>query len=95
MVFIHFVLVLLNHRHAVERELVASPRAHHVSLVLVDISKMVTIFGDYLDIFMNMHSNESVREAVRREQLSEYVQQHNLSVHYYQDYGWEAKELEF
>jgi len=53
------------------------------------------IFGDYLDIFMNMHSNESVREAVRREQLSEYVQQHNLSVHYYQDYGWEAKELEF
>ena len=53
------------------------------------------IFGDYLDIFMNMHSNESVREAVRREQLSEYVQQNNLSVHYYQDYGWEAKELEF
>ena len=53
------------------------------------------IFGDNLDIFMNMHSNESVREAVRREQLSEYVQQNNLSVHYYQDYGWEAKELEF
>lgn len=51
------------------------------------------IFGDYLDIFINMHSNESVREAVRHEQLSEYVQQNNLSVHYYQDYGWEAKEL--
>ena len=41
------------------------------------------IFGDYLDIFMNMHSNESVREAVRREQLSEYVQQNNLNVHYF------------
>ena len=53
------------------------------------------IFGDYLDIFMNMHSNESVREAVRREQLSEYVQQNNLNIHYYQDYGWEAKELEY
>ena len=53
------------------------------------------IFGDYLDIFINMHSNESVREAVRREQLSEYVQQNGLNVHYYQDYGWEAKELEF
>ena len=52
------------------------------------------IFRDYLDIFMNMHSNESVREAVRREQLSEYVQQNNLDVHYYQDYGWEAKELD-
>ena len=51
------------------------------------------IFGDYLDIFMNMHSNESVREAVRREQLSEYVQQQGLNVHYYQDYGWEAVEL--
>ena len=53
------------------------------------------IFGDYLDIFMNMHSNESVREAVRREQLYEYVQQNNLNVHYYQDFGWEAKEFEF
>ena len=53
------------------------------------------IFGDYLDIFMNMHSNESVREAVRREQLSEYVQQNNLNVHYYQDFGWEARKLEY
>jgi hypothetical protein len=51
------------------------------------------IFGDYLDIFMNMHANESVREAVRREQLSEFVQQSGLNVHYYQDYGWEAKKL--
>ena len=51
------------------------------------------IFGDYLDIFMNMHANESVREAVRREQLSEYVQQNGLNVHYYQDNGWEAVEL--
>ena len=53
------------------------------------------IFGDNLDIFMNMHSNESVREAVRREQLSEYVQQNDLDVHYYQDYGWEARKLEY
>ena len=53
------------------------------------------IFGDYLGIFMNMHANESVREAVRREQLSEYVQQNGLNVHYYQDFGWEAKELEY
>lgn len=35
------------------------------------------IFGDHFDIFMNMHSNGSVREAVRREQLSEYMQQKN------------------
>ena len=49
MVFVYFVLVLLNHRHAVEREFITSPAAHHVRLVLVDIAKMVTIFGDYLD----------------------------------------------
>ena len=51
------------------------------------------IFGSYYDIYMNMHANESVREAVRREQLSEYVQQNGLNVHYYQDNGWEAVEL--
>ena len=51
------------------------------------------IFGDYLDIFMNMHANESVREAVRREQLSEYVQQNNLNVHFYQDYGDTIRQL--
>ena len=43
------------------------------------------IFGSHYDIYQNMHSNESVREAVRREQLSEYVQQNNLNVRYYQD----------
>ena len=36
------------------------------------------IFGDYLDIFMNMHSNESVREAVRREQLDEYCKKNHF-----------------
>ena len=43
---------------------------------------------------MNMHANESVREAVRREQLGEYVQQNGLNVQYYQDFGWEAVALE-
>lgn len=48
------------------------------------------IFGEYFDIYQNMHSNQDVREAVRREQLQEYVMQHNLAVCYYQDYGWPA-----
>ena len=52
------------------------------------------IFSGRYDIFINMHSNEWVREAVRREQLSEYVLQNDLNVHYYQDFGWEPKELE-
>lgn len=48
------------------------------------------IFGNHYDIYMNMHSNASVRKAVRREQLFEYVQQRKLPYRYYQDYGWEA-----
>ena len=53
----------------------------------------IRIFGYYYDIYETIHSNEKVREAVRREQLQEYVKQHNLSVRYYQDYGRPAVEL--
>ena len=51
------------------------------------------IFGEYYDIYMNMHSNENVREAVRQEQLRDYIRRHNLSARYYQDYGCPAIEL--
>ena len=44
------------------------------------------IFGTHYDIYHSMHSNESVREAVWQEQLSEYIRRHNLSSRYYQDY---------
>ena len=51
------------------------------------------IFGKHYDVYQNMHSNQAVREAVRKEQLKEYVKRNNLAVHYYQDYGWPAVEL--
>ena len=51
------------------------------------------IFGSHYDIYQNMHSNQDVREAVRREQLGEYVKSHNLKVSYYKDYGWDAVKL--
>jgi len=51
------------------------------------------IFGEHYDIFQNMHSNQVVREAVRREQLSDYVRLCGLNIRYYQDYGWPAVEL--
>ena len=51
------------------------------------------IFGNHFDIYQNMHSNENVREAVRKEQLKEYIRQHNLNVRYYQDFGWPAVEF--
>lgn len=51
------------------------------------------IFGSHYDIFQNIHSNQDVREAVRQEQLQEYVRRHNLDIRYYQDYGWPAVPL--
>jgi len=51
------------------------------------------IFGEHYDVFQNMNANESVREAVRREQLQEYIRRQELPVRYYQDYGWPAVEL--
>ena len=51
------------------------------------------IFGSHYDIYLNMHSNADVREAVRKEQLGEYIRHHNISARYYQDYGWPAVEL--
>ena len=51
------------------------------------------LFGSHYDIYQNMHSNQDVREAVRREQLSEYVKSHNLNINYYKDYGWDAVKL--
>ena len=51
------------------------------------------IFGKHYDVYQNMHSNEDIREAARKEQLKEYVRQHNINVHYYQDFVWPAVEL--
>ena len=50
------------------------------------------IFGEHYDIYQNMHSHD-IREAVRQEQLQQYIQRHDLKVKYYQDYGWDAVEL--
>lgn len=51
------------------------------------------IFDTHYDVFQNMHSNQDVREAVRKEQMKEYVKQHGLNVRYYQDFGWDAVAL--
>lgn len=51
------------------------------------------IFGDHYDVYQNMHSSQDVREAVRQEQLLLYVQRNDLSVKFYQDFGWDAVEL--
>lgn len=51
------------------------------------------IFGSHYDIYQNIHSNQDVREAVRREQLDEFVKSHNLKINYYKDFGWDAVKL--
>ena len=51
------------------------------------------IFGSYYDVYQNIHSNQGVQEAVRREQLRHYLKRHGLHYRYYQDYGWPAVEL--
>jgi hypothetical protein len=52
------------------------------------------IFGSHYDVYQNMHSNEDVREAVRKEQLYDYVRLRHLNISYYQDFGWPAVEIE-
>lgn len=51
------------------------------------------IFGAHYDVYHNMHSNADVREAVRCEQLKEYIRLHDISARFYRDYGWPAVEL--
>ena len=55
-----------------------------------NIASAKRIFGEHYDIFSNMHSNQDVREAVRQEQLHEYVSRHDIPARCYQDYGWAA-----
>lgn len=58
-----------------------------------NVASAKRIFGSYYDIYQNMHSNQAVRDAVRKEQLQEYLKRHSLDVHYYQDYGWPAVNI--
>ena len=51
------------------------------------------IFGSHYDIYQNMHSNDRVREAVRQEQLGDYIRINGLEIRFYQDYGWPAVVL--
>lgn len=51
------------------------------------------IFADYYDVYEAIHSNDRIREEVRKSQLRYYVQEHGMNVKFYQDYGWPAVEL--
>ena len=52
------------------------------------------IFGPHYGIYMNIHSNQDIREENRRMQLRNYLQRRGISARYYQDYGWPAVKIE-
>lgn len=51
------------------------------------------LFGSYYDVYESIHSNERIREDVRKSQLRYYISEHGLNVKFYQDNGWPAEEL--
>jgi hypothetical protein len=51
------------------------------------------IFGKHYDAFHNIHSNQDVREAYRKEAIQNYCKSNGLDVRYYQDYGWPAVDI--
>ena len=51
------------------------------------------IFGKFYDAYHAANSDEAYREKARAGFIAEYVNEHNLPVKYYQDYGWPAKEI--
>ena len=51
------------------------------------------IFGEYYDAYQAVQGDEAYREKARAASIADYVKAHDLSVKYYQDYGWPAKEI--
>ena len=51
------------------------------------------IFGDNYDAFTEIYSNDELRTEKRQEFLVEYVTSHRVPATKYQDYGWDAVDL--
>ena len=51
------------------------------------------IFGDRFDEFQKAHSDQDLREQIRKNAISGYVFKNRLGVKYYKDYGWPAVRI--
>ena len=51
------------------------------------------IFGSHYDVYHNIHSNQDVRDAARKEAIRNYCRRNKIEAKYYQDYGWPAVEI--
>lgn len=58
-----------------------------------NITSAQRIFGDRYEAFHAVNSDEKQRESTRARAIADYVKRNNLSVKYYQDYGWPAVAL--
>ena len=51
------------------------------------------IFGDRFEDFQKAHSDDALREKIRKGAISGYVYRNKLGVKYYKDYGWPAVRI--
>lgn len=51
------------------------------------------IFGSMYETFCTIQSRHQAREKVRAQGIAKYVKDNSLSVKYYQDFGWPAREI--
>lgn len=51
------------------------------------------IFGDKYDAFMEVYSNDDLKNEKRKDFIEEYVFSHSVPATKYQDYGWDPVEL--
>lgn len=51
------------------------------------------IFGDMYEAFHGINSDEETREQARSLFIAKYVKDNKLTVKFYQDYGWPAREI--
>ena len=51
------------------------------------------IFGDKFDELQRVSSDQTHREAMRRDAVAAYVKRHHLPASMFQDYGWDAVSL--
>ena len=52
------------------------------------------IFGDHFESYWALNSCGDCLDITRKKYAAQYAQEYNLSVHYFQDYGWPAEKFQ-
>lgn len=51
------------------------------------------IFGDRYDAFIALQADDAEKDATRGQAIAAYVKANQIPAKFYQDFGWEAKEI--